>query len=168
VKSASSTFHDCCSGNGCTIGHRVVRKKLCCVLFAFIFIIISSISIFLCCLIKLSLSQPMSFTFCPFSSPSQWKGKRGVSERLSAPSFQLPATTTQTFLVFISSLNRLARISSLEHLMIPTLFPTTDSLACLYILNHSNQTWNRTLSGKQSLTTNSLKAATVIISVTSN
>ena len=28
---------------------------------------------FLCCLIKLSLSQPMTFTFCPFSSPSHCK-----------------------------------------------------------------------------------------------
>ena len=30
---------------------------------------------FLCCLIKLSFSQPTSFTFCPFSSPPHRRGR---------------------------------------------------------------------------------------------
>jgi len=34
---------------------------------------------FLCCLIKLSLSQPMSFTFCPLSSPSHCGRKEWAS-----------------------------------------------------------------------------------------
>ena len=45
---------------------------------------------FLCCLIKLSVSQPGSFTFCPFSFPSHCRGREEVvSEQLSGA--QLPA-----------------------------------------------------------------------------
>ena len=38
----------------------------------------SSSSIILCCFIKLSLSQPTSFTWCPFSSPSHCGGEGDV------------------------------------------------------------------------------------------
>jgi len=66
--------------------------SLFCILIINIIIIISiSISILLCHLIKLSLSQPMSFPFYPFLPPIPLDGGRGgVSERLSGPNHQLP------------------------------------------------------------------------------
>ena len=44
---------------------------------------------FLCFLIKLPLSQPMSFSFCPCSSQSHCGGGGWVSEQLQGPSCQL-------------------------------------------------------------------------------
>jgi len=44
---------------------------------------------FLCCLIKLSLSQPTSFTFCPLYPPSPLR-QGGPSERLCGPCCRLP------------------------------------------------------------------------------
>ena len=41
----------------------------------FTIVIVSNSSVFLCCFIKLSLSQPTSFTFCPFSSSSCCGGR---------------------------------------------------------------------------------------------
>ena len=66
------------------IGHQAVRKILLLVLHFHYYYD------FLCCLIKLFLSQPMSIPFCPFSSPShQEEGEGGASGCLVLNS-QLP------------------------------------------------------------------------------
>jgi len=71
-------------------------EKYCIVYCLFCRVITSrSSSIFLCCLIKLSLSPPTNFGFCPFLLPiPHGEGRGGVSERLSSPSFRLPGETT--------------------------------------------------------------------------
>ena len=79
MKSTGFKFHSHYSRTGYAIGHQVVRKKMYQYGWFCIFIFSISISIFLCCFIKLSLSQPMSFTFCPFSSPSHWGEGEGCA-----------------------------------------------------------------------------------------
>ena len=78
--SVSSAFCHRCLRTSYSICRWVVRRKLYCLFCILIIIIIisssnsssssssSSSSIFICCFIKLSLSQSMSFIFCPFSS----------------------------------------------------------------------------------------------------
>ena len=55
-------------------GKKVV---VCIVYFAYSVIVIIIITIFLCSFVKLSLYQPMSFTFCPFVLPVPLGGGRG-------------------------------------------------------------------------------------------
>jgi len=84
---------DRCSGTGCATACWAVRKiVLCIACFAYSSYSYYYFYSFLSC-IKLSLSQPTSITFCPFSSPSHCGGG-GLSERLSGPSRRLPAYTT--------------------------------------------------------------------------
>jgi len=79
-------FGNCCSGTGCTISCQAVRRNfIVYCLFCTLYYYYS----FLCCPIKLSLSQPTSFTFCPFYSPSHWVRPEGASEWLHGPSCQL-------------------------------------------------------------------------------
>jgi len=81
-------FCNGCSRTGCTIGCQAVRKLfyvllglhilyhyyLLLLLLCYCYYYYS----FLCCLTKLSLSPPTSFTSCPFSSPLHWvRGRSG-------------------------------------------------------------------------------------------
>jgi len=77
TKSASSMFQDPCSGTSYAIGYQMVRKKLlfCTGFFAYSLVIVVVIFSFIILLNCLYLNR-LSFTFCPFSSPSHWWGKR--------------------------------------------------------------------------------------------
>jgi len=65
------------------ISHQMVRKN--CIVYSLFCVVIISINIFLGCLIKLSLSQPKNFPFCPFLLPiAPGGGNERVGERLAS------------------------------------------------------------------------------------
>jgi len=82
VKFVRSGFCDCCLGTDCKLVTRRWENYIMYSLFCIFIIISSIISYFLCCLIKLSSSQPTSFTFCSFLPIPL--GEKGRGERAAA------------------------------------------------------------------------------------
>ena len=91
--SVGSGFCDCCSGTDCELVIKCEKIVLCIICFAYpLSILVLLVLVFICCLIKLSLSQQTSFPVCPLSSPSSCGGGDGWASGCRVPSCWLGQT----------------------------------------------------------------------------